>query len=210
VTQPQSHRQAFTSILLDHLGLETYLVQEIIGRLSPLFDIIENNDVYPLEDGDRFDPEALVSQMRELTGRTGLRTVKILSRGVLLQEDARPRFFPLYSETCFTQPLTENRSIPTKSASILFTAIQEHVMAGITDAMHRGMNRRSEPVETVHETVAAAMQNVRQLVLNYCWAALAADRERMELLDMPLAFVANLIPLGVRTSDRETFFYLGA
>lgn len=202
-TLAQSHRQAFVSILIDHIGMSTMDVREVTNRLSPLFEIIENGGVYPLSEGDQFVTEALASQMRELTGREDIKRAVILSRKVLLQERSQPEILPLYAERCFVTRLPSHRWVNEGAAALLLGAIQDHILPGITEAMNRGMHKERP------EFVAMVMQNVLQLVFNYCSAALLGNRDRMGELDMPIAFIASIIPLGIKKNDETTFLYLG-
>lgn len=209
-TLPQSHRQAFVSILLDRLGMDIQRVREVTGRLSPLFDIAEDGDDYPLSSADRFNPAALASQMRELTGRVGIERVAIQSRDVLRKDPSTLGISPLYAEECFMT----TSGVPV-AGSVLVEAILLHIVAGCEAALERSFKVGSEGRGYValpnQEIVRMAAQNIFQLVLSYCAAAIADDRARMDALDMTVAFLGSIIPLGVvAKGDTVAFLYLGA
>ncbi len=181
--------------------MDVHDVKEVAERLSPLFDIAADGGTYPLSEHDRFVPEALASQMREVTGRDEIRDVVLLSRAVLLQERSRPTFFPLHADPSFTRPMAMPRAVAADAGTILVAAIQEHLLRGCVDAMYRSLRCREG-------FAAIAMQNVFQLVYAYCTAALVGNRLRMEQLDMPVAFLGSIIPLGTKADDPSTFLYL--
>jgi hypothetical protein len=207
---PQSHRQAFVSFLLDRLGMETLRASEVTDRLSPLFDIAESDDAYPLLSVNEFNPAALASQMRELTGRVGIRRVGIHSCRVLRDDPTEQSIAPLYAEECFTT--TSGVDV---AGSVLVETIVRHIVAGCEAALERSFKDNSEGHRYIPppnwEIVRMATQNIFQLVLSYCCAAIADDRERMDTLDMTIAFLGSVIPLGVVTKGNSVgFLYLGA